>query len=203
MTVADNNNGDRVGLAELQFDSIGLEGILVTGSVTSSTAATDYYPASQASDGNTGTSWVTDTFPGDYFNFASPPVLTIDLGSDVTMTGAAFWNYSSIGNRLTEMSLRFATEAEGTAGFGTSILYNPTFNPEPLDQTNQQDFLFSQLVTARYVELTALDNYYPTGGGDRVGFNEIQFATIPEPSTLLLCSLGAAWLLLAHRRRKR
>lgn len=66
---------------------------------------------------------------------------------------------------------------------------------------------FSEIVTARYVEFTALDNFFvapgnvdPDRGGDRIGFGEISFSPVPEPSSSLLLGLGGLALVL--RRRK-
>jgi len=207
MTVTGNNyaaggGGDRVGFAETQFNGL-LYGDLRTGAVTSSTAATDYYPAWQASDGSTATSWVTNNPAGDYYTVGPVPVLTIDLGGDWLMDGLSFWNYPVPGNATSRFSLKFATALEGTAGFGSSISYNPTYAPTMSGPGVKQDFLFNQLVRARYVQMTLLDNYAGSGtGGDRVGFNEIQFSTIPEPSTLVLLGLGAVGLLGRFRRRR-
>ncbi len=188
---------------------------LITGAVTSSTAATDLYPASNASNGTyLGTSnsdcWISAGFGNDYFTSGGPiPVLTIDLGSDVSYNGFSFWGYlferslSNNGgecNSPSQMSMRFATAAEGTGGFGTSITYNPTFSPA----TNaQEDFTFGQWITARYVELTITDNFaWNPYAGSRVCFDEIQFA-VPEPSTLALLATGLAGLLCyAWRKRK-
>ncbi len=79
--------------------------------------------------GSSGT-WVTDAcgFPCDYLDSFDPPALVIDLGEDVPLDQIDIWGYEqSNANGVAEFSLRFATDAEGTDGFGTSIDYNPTF----------------------------------------------------------------------------
>jgi len=163
-------------------------------------AGSQYYPVAYASDGNTASRWVTDAvggYPSDYFEYGPIPIIILDLGSDVSMDIVAFFGYGTDGphnNCASAFSLRFATETEGTGGFGTSISYNPTINPENLSQTTQQNFAFGTIITARYIEVTITDNFYeatdPYGGGDRVGFSEIQFNEIPpnkawapEPAT--------------------
>ena len=90
---------------------------------------------------------------------------------------------------------------------GTSISYNPIFTLTN-DDTVRQSSAFSQAVSARYVEMTALDNFFvapgdgsggETPGGDRVGLGEVAFA-VPEPSSLSLLAIG---LLAVLRRRRR
>ncbi|MCA9196991.1 MAG: PEP-CTERM sorting domain-containing protein, partial [Planctomycetales bacterium] len=74
---------------------------------------------------------------------------------------------------------------------GSSISYNPTFSDVELDPTIRQQFTFDETVTARYVLLRALDNYFEEpgdgsgelgrpAGGDRIGLSEIAF---PIPGT--------------------
>jgi hypothetical protein len=108
--------------------------------------------------------------------------VVIDLGSQKTMSGLNFWNYSVAGNRTKDFSLRFATQSEGPGGFGSSISYQPSFTAANLDQNQKQSLDFSQAVSARYVEMTITDNYYGAGtGGDRVGFAEVAFRDATPP----------------------
>ena len=103
------------------------------------------------------------------------------------------------GNGANEIALQFATEADGTGAFGSSLTYNPTFFPtQPV--TPRQSFGFAQPVTARYVELTPLNNFFGISppGGDRVGLGEVAFAMVPEPSALALMLIGG--LVLLRRR---
>ncbi|MBN1124285.1 MAG: hypothetical protein JXA82_04700 [Sedimentisphaerales bacterium] len=149
-------------------------------------AGSQYYPVSQASDGNPAATWVTDAPCGgsaDYFNCASAPIpiLLIDLGSDVVMDAIAFWNYASTNaNNVTEFSLRFATDADGPDNIGTSIGYNPVFTTDVPGNETQQDFALETIIVARYVEFTATDNMYGGAlpGGDRAGFGDIQFNVV-------------------------
>lgn len=127
--------------------------------------------------------WVTDECgaPCDYVEQWGQPVLTFDLGENRDLTEISLWGYSSTNaNGVKDFSLRFATSAEGTAGFGSSITYNPTFNDVDVLPSARQSFDFGQTISARYVELTAIDNYYGVRvdlpGGDRVGLGEVAFA---------------------------
>lgn len=197
-------------------------------SVTSSTAADDFFPVinliegsgvgfdaaephNQIIVGGPESLWVTAAygFPRDYIELDGTPVITLDLGADVPLSSISTWGYSDgNANGVKEFKLRFATGAEGTAGFGTSITYNPTFTMD-FPTAPMQLNAFSETVTARYVEFTATDNFFlapgdgSTGGlpgGDRVGLGEIAFA-IPEPSTLTLASLALVAGAWALRRR--
>jgi hypothetical protein len=138
--------------------------------------------------------WVTEAcgFPCDYLESFDPPELFIDLGEDVPLDEINVWGYAaSNANGVSEFSLSFATSADGEDGFGTSITYNPTFSDLPNDDVARQVFPFDQTVTARYVRLTATDNFFvepgdgsggETPGGDRIGLGELAF---PIPSAAL------------------
>ena len=165
--------------------------------------------------------WVSEANGGDYYAAGPNNVFILDMGADSDLGSVHYWAYSNgtgVGtnrqnNSAQTFSLRFATNAEGTGGFGTSITLNPVINvanSEPnvggagVDQP-VQSFGFGQVVNARYVELTLTDNYFGAAGGlggDRVGFNEIAFDTVsvPEPSATALLGLGG--LALIMRRRK-
>ena len=199
-------------------------------SVSSSTGANDLWPASnliqgpgvgfadtapydKISGGSEG-NWVTADdagFPADYIEQVGMPVLTFDLGSDVPLNEISVWGYSSGNtNGVAEFSLTFSTEAEGIGGgsasagpFTTIGSLETGANDDTARQSNSFD-----LVTARYVELTATDNFFvapgdgSTGagpGGDRVGLGEVAFQRVPEPSAVVLLLFGS----LALIRRKR
>lgn len=134
-----------------------------------------------------GATWVTDAPGGgnsNYYDFAIPPVITLDLGQDRDLTEISTWGYAATNaNGVRDFSLRFATDADGPAGYGTSIAANPMFTMA-IDPVPRQSFPFGDTITARYVELTAINNYAGLGqpGGDRVGLGEIAFeGTVPPP----------------------
>lgn len=171
----------------------------ITGA-TSATDATDYFKVAgliggpgigfnpeQPHEQRTGASlWVTNApngSTGDYFNPLPDPApsLVIDLGQNVQLGQISVWGYSSgNANGASDFNLHFATAAEGVAGLGTSIPYNPQFKAA-FGFTDRQSFDLAQVVTARYVQIIPTDNYFGTGagpGGDRVGFGEIAFEKI-------------------------
>lgn len=170
----------------LATTSITANAALVNAGGDVTTTASQFFPVSRAGDGNTASNWVTNANVPDYFTAFGPAVLIFDLQSDQPLTGAAFNAYATDvnanRNSVSVFSLRFATDAEGTGAFGSSIAFNPTYNPAHISQSIQQDFLFGQQIDARYVEMTITDNHYTPGlpGGDRVGFSELQFI-IPDP----------------------
>jgi hypothetical protein len=188
-------------------------------SVQSSTSANDLWPVSnliqgpgagfsdvqphEKTAGGAGGLWVTAAcgFPCDYIETTGLPILIFDLGGNVPLCEISIWGYAaSNSNGLSEFSLRFASEVDGPNGFETSIDFNPSYGgidsgalPNE-DDISRFSFLFGQEITARYVELTCLDNHFiapGTGaggeipGGDRVGIGEIAFEiTTCETPTL-------------------
>lgn len=145
--------------------------------------------------------WVTEGSGTDYFAAGTPPVLVFDMGADVDVQLLYLWAYSQgtdfggdrQGNSARSFSLRFATAADGTGGFGTTVTLNPSFTALPalptvapfnagaVDQPVQV-FDLGTTVTARYVEMTLTDNFFGqpgNAGGDRVGINELAFEVVP------------------------
>ena len=184
-------------------------------SVSSSTQATDLYPVgnliqgpgtgfdansryNKLSGGDKG-NWVTASCGSscDYIQAKGQPKLVFDLGRDVLIDGISVWGYDSTNaNGVSRFSLAFATAADGSNGFGKSVSYQPQSTLTNND-TSRQTFAFSETVTARYVQFTALDNFYSVNGtppgGDRVGLGEIAFSVLTEidgPVSFDLASLN-------------
>lgn len=167
--------------------------------ITASSQDNDLWPASNLNQGpgvgfdanwphdaqlgeGSGFFWVTDACGAacDYLDSFPPPTLIVDLGQNRTLQEINVWGYEdSNANGVQEFQLRFATEAEGTAGFGTSVTYAPTFLMDENNEARRFAFAFAQPVSARYVELTCTDNFFGGAqpGGDRVGLGEIAFPT--------------------------
>lgn len=199
-------------------------------SITSSTSATDLFPVGNLIQGPgvgfdasvphdqltnpdfAGSRWVTDApggFPADYIAIAGMPVLTLDLGQNRLLSEISIWGYASDNaNGVSAFSLRFATDADGLGGFGTSIAFNPTYFPA-IGDIVRQSFSFGQSFSDRYVEFTAVDNFFSNGGfgpppgGDRVGLGEIAFQAVPEPSTWFLMATGLIGVFGYGWRRRR
>lgn len=127
--------------------------------------------------------WVTDAAFPTYYDAHPAPVIRLDLGQDRALTEISTWGYAATNaNGVRDFSLRFATAADGPGGFGTSIAANPTYTMA-IDPVPRQSFPLAETITARYVELTAINNYAGLGqpGGDRVGLGEIAFESPPLP----------------------
>lgn len=174
--------------------------------VTSDTAGSDFFAASNLIEGagvgfdaaaphnQSGATWVTNApngGAGDYFGPtpATGPRLVFDLGADTLLSEISIWGYADgNANGANQVSLQFATATDGTGGFGTSVTYNPTFNPTQ-PTAPRQSFGFSELVYVRYVELTPEDNFFGINppGGDRVGLGEVAF----EKEVYVVTPVGA------------
>lgn len=140
-----------------------------------------------AGEGN----WVTADpggFPSDYIEAAGAAILTFDLGSDLPLDEISVWGYSATNsNGVSEFSLKFSTDAEGAGGGSASAGPFATLGDladGTSDDTSRQSFGFDS-ITARYVELTASDNFFNNDGtdaagtipgGDRIGLGEVAFA---------------------------
>ena len=182
-------------------------------SVTSDTAATDYFPASRLIEGagvgfdaaephnRTSTlTWVTNApngGAGDYFNPlpGTSPRFVFDLGAPVPLNEISVWGYADgNGNGLISADLRFSNT---TTFSGTAVSISGITQPV----TPRQSFSLPD-VTAQFVEFVPTDNLFGIAppGGDRAGLGEVAFAVpVPEPSSAMLALLGATCLI----RRKR
>ena len=197
--------------------------------IESSTSADDLWPASNliqgpgvgfdpnaphdkllgGADGN----WITAApggFPSDYIDVAGAPVLTIDLGQDKSLSEISTWGYAvTNANGVSEFSLRFATDAEGPDGAGSSISFNPTYFMT-IDDITRQTYPFGETIVARYVELTASDNFFVAPGdgsgggpvgGDRIGLGEVAFP-VPEPASFILEMVALVGVVTARLRSR-
>lgn len=175
-------------------------------SATSNTAGSDFRPASNLANGiglsgaeprvhvfgSFETSWVTAGSGSDYFVAGTSPVISFDLGANMLVTKIYTWAYGGTtgvagtiqANSAKDYSLAFATAAEGTGGFGSSIAYNPGFvAAAPPAQGAAASIprdaeAFTTPVYGRYVQMTVTDNYAGepgTLGGDRAGLGAVAF----------------------------
>lgn len=170
-------------------------------SLASALAATHSY------SGAYGSSWVTNASGGDYFVGGVIPVLVFDLGADTTISDLLLWQYENNGggqpgNHTKTIDVRFNTQAEGTTFAGAADLTVNMLDVLSLGGTNSTQQFAAGNVTARYVELTIVDNYeteYPTGG-DRVGLGEFRVHAVPEPSSVALLGVAALGGMIRRRR---
>ena len=159
-------------------------------------------------------SWLTNDggSGGDYFNGGAPITFVWDLGSDIVLSNTLVWQYgnngggaTNRGNHLKDFTLRYNTAAQGSTTFsGAATSFQMPADTTATGTSVAQVFANGD-VTARYVSMTLVDNYFGTApmtaGGSRVGIGELRFdgAPVPEPSSALLLLAGVFGL--ARRRR--
>ena len=205
-TVADSSgaNAFTFGPVSNTVDGSGLSGTLGNGDTLAYAQSLTHIYDQDASQ-----SFVTNQVFPDYFaSGGSPPVIVYDLGVDTELAHVIFWQYQnqSLGNHVRTIDLRFNTESQGSQSFSgtvSSVLMLPV---EDNDADPDNDLgginsaqTFQLSVTARYVQVTLTDNYLGfqgiTNGGDRVGFGEIAFHAVPEPSAAILGAFGVLAML--------
>jgi hypothetical protein len=64
-----------------------------------------------------------------------------------------------------------------------------------------QNFDFSNIFSARYVQFNLVSAYVNVRDLQRVGLNEVKINAVPEPSALSLCAVGLGALAMMRRRR--
>ncbi len=120
--------------------------------------------------------------------------VTFDLGGTYSVGSTEVWNHNAF-LQNSVMGLDILSSADGVvftpvASFvlaqGSGL---DTYTPESLDLGG---------VTASHVRFSITSNH----GGQVTGLSEVQFSSIPEPSSALLFGLGAI-ALVARRRRIR
>lgn len=142
-------------------------------------------------------------FNGGQFKPVGPQTFDFYYTNDanaVTLTGGTTLNVANLSlftSLTNNTALALATSANGYLG-ETYTFGSPTMPAEIGDQSGASQSLSGTTITARYIFLDDLtgDN---TSFGPRMGFSELKFYQVPEPSAALLGGLG----LLALLRRRR
>ncbi|MES2996082.1 MAG: PEP-CTERM sorting domain-containing protein [Verrucomicrobiota bacterium] len=187
----------------------GLSATVTTGSDTATALGVTH------GNGTLSQSYVTNdpgAVGGDYYAQGGvTPVFTYTLGSTFNdVDSIVLWNYSQTAagspsnNSLQTFSLQFFSDAGATTQIGGTLTGLTITRSLITPQTAQQVFFGAgvDFDGVQSVKMTLTDNYFGAGGGgggDRVGFSEVRFSQVPEPSAALLGSLGA--LALLRRRR--
>ena len=176
------------------IDNSGLSFDLNTGDLVPSTLPTH-------DGGLTYTNNAVRWFTFDLLGAEVPDALIFDLGQ-VYSTGLGdilFWNYSEqapAGDRgISDVTASFSSDGisysgDTTVNFTQASLIDNPFAGETVGLNQYGDI--------RYVKFTDING---PGDGSLIGFSEIRFTALPEPSSTALLGLGGAALMLRRRRK--
>ena len=127
----------------------------------------------------------------------NPLRITFSFGGPNDLKGFSFWNLT--GSSFNTMGVRNATLDYATDGTGTTFtnVWTGTFTQGGNVAAGPQLIDFALVKGVTHVRLNITTNY---GQAQRVGFNEIAFKSIPDPSaSLALLGLGLAGVGLRKR----
>ena len=150
-----------------------------------------------------GTSYTDNAvrwFTFDLFSAEVPDALIFDLGQ-VYSTGLGdilFWNYSEQGagdRGISDVTASFSSDGisyfgDTTVNFTQASLIDNPFAGETVGLNQYGDI--------RYVKFTDITG---PAAGSLIGFSEIRFTALPEPSSTALLGLGGVALMLRRRRK--
>ena len=161
---------------------------------------------------NVGSTSATNSWRSGAVTVTSGPLSTMVLefafNRIYNLAGFSFWNLGG-SSTLADQGIKTVTiEYKLGSGSWTTLTGAPTSFAKGTSATtgtiSAQVFDFSSPVYATNVRFRNMSNFggTATGGNNRLGLSEIQFTSIPEPSsTLALLALGLAGMGLGLRKR--
>ena len=185
-------------------DKSAFTGTLTTGNISDvvAGAATTFF--------GTNTYWLSGSTAMGGSTVSATETLTFALGGAYDLTSIYLWNYNRdapTNNRaIKTFDIAFSTDggvtystavSAASLGIGDFTLHPATAGSgsETYVPVDQRDFTATH-VGVTHVQFTSLETHGSTG---YLGFAEIRFGAIPEPTTALLGGLG--FLALLRRRR--
>lgn len=123
------------------------------------------------------------------------------FGRIYNLAGFSFWNLNGVSG-INAVTIQYSSNNGGDWTTLTDPGVPTSFTGRPATgDVSAQQVSFSP-VYATNVRFINMSNHGGTGSNYRLGFNEIQFTSIPEPSTTLaLLALGLAGMGLGLRKR--
>ncbi len=179
---AGQGGGDRVGIAEIQFNRTNTVTNYTPDSVTqiaSSGTALGSHPVTALIDG-TNSGWCTSTASTDYFNGSNPnPLLEFTFNEAKNLSSINVIPYSdSDGNSAKDFNLTFYDANGNKIAVADESKYS--FKLLQYGTAHPQLFTFPEVQGAAKVVMEITDNFKHLGkgnysGGDRVGLSEVTF----------------------------
>ena len=190
--------GDRVGVAEIQFNRTNTIETYTPSSATANNAIGSM-PATNLLDGNTSTQWCTDWAQGgnirDYYHDGkyADPELTFTFSEAKNLSSITVTPYTAAGNTGKDFNLKFYDAAGNQIAVEDESLYS--FKMTAYKQSDPSLFTFPEVKGASKVVMTITDNFrgdylqnggdynnngtFDDDGGDRVGLSEVSFGNHP------------------------
>jgi len=205
--------GDRVGVAEIQFNRTNTIETYTPSSATANNAIGSM-PATNLLDGNTSTQWCTDWAQGgnirDYYHDGkyADPELTFTFSEAKNLSSITVTPYTAAGNTGKDFNLKFYDAAGNQIAVEDESLYS--FKMTAYKQSDPSLFTFPEVKGASKVVMTITDNFrgdylqnggdynnngtFDDDGGDRVGLSEVILTQAVRPGRRATIRRWKGWM---------